>query len=95
MFLLLLDWREVSLWYSYGNQGNKWTSGKVNLFNHLTASKTSRVVISGIRGSDYTGDIAIDDIKFHNCDFKDDKTPCGGVFDRCNDKPIAKPTLGE
>lgn len=83
------------MFYVGGNQGNKWTPGKANLFNYLTANKTSRVVISGIRGSDYTGDIAIDDIKFHNCDFKDDRTPCGEVFDKCDDKPITRPTLGK
>ena len=94
MFHVFTDWREVTLWYMYGNRGNKWMEGKANLYNHLTANKTARVVFSGIRGWDYTGDIAVDDIKFHNCDFKDVITPCSENFAKCSDQPITKPTLG-
>ena len=67
----------------------------VSLYNQQTASKTARVVISGIRGWDYSGDIAIDDIKFHNCAFNDLKTPCAETFPKCNDQPVTRPTLGE
>ena len=66
----------------------------VSLFNPDTANKTSKIVISGIRGWDFTGDIAIDDIKFHNCDFLNALAPCTEKFAKCNDKPFTRPTLG-
>lgn len=67
----------------------------VSLFNPHTANKTARIVISGVRGWDFSGDTAIDDIQFHNCDFKDATTPCKEKFDKCNDQPFTRPTLGE
>ena len=85
----------MNLWYLWGNRGNKWIQGKVSLFNLQTANQTAKIVIAGIRGWDYTGDIAIDDVIFHNCAFKDTQTPCSEKFDKCNDQPITRPTLGE
>ena len=67
----------------------------VSLYNPQTANKTAIVVISGIRGWDYNGDIAIDDIQFHNCYFKDVITPCKEKFPKCNDQPFTRPTLGK
>lgn len=67
----------------------------VSLYNLHTANQTARIVFSGLRGSDYSGDIAIDDIKFHNCDFKDTITPCSEKFAKCNNQPFTRPTLGE
>jgi len=93
-FLFSLDHKQVNLWYMGGNRGNKWQPGMVSLFNPETANKTSKIVISGIRGTDFSGDIAIDDIQFHNCDFKDALTPCTERFPKCNDQPFTRPTLG-
>lgn len=67
----------------------------VSLYNPETAGKTIRVVISGIRGRDYSGDLAIDDIQFHNCAFKDTLTPCKEKFAKCSDQPFTHPTLGK
>ena len=89
------DWTQVDLWYLWGNRGNKWQKGMVSLYNRQTAGKTSRIVISAIRGLDYSGDIAIDDISFYNAPFKDITTPCSEKFAHCNDQPITRPTLGE
>jgi len=77
-----------------GNRGNKWQRGMVSLYNPETANKTSKIVISGIRGWDFSGDIAIDDILFHNCELNDHKTPCKEKFAKCNDQPFTRPTLG-
>lgn len=66
----------------------------VSLYGPDTAGKTSRIVIGAIRGWDYSGDIAIDDIQFHNCDFKDITTPCKETFPKCKNQPITRPTLG-
>jgi len=93
-FIFSLDHKQVDLWYMRGNRGNKWQPGMVSLFNPETANKTSKIVISGIRGTDFSGDIAIDDIQFHNCDFKDALTPCTERFPKCNDQPFTRPTLG-
>lgn len=93
-FVFSLDHKQVDLFYMGGNRGNKWQRGMVSLFNPDTANKTSKIVISGIRGWDFTGDIAIDDIKFHNCDFLNALAPCTEKFAKCNDKPFTRPTLG-
>ena len=87
-------WKQADLWWLWGNRGNKWQNAMVSLYGPDTAGKTSRIVISAIRGWDYSGDIAIDDIQFHNCDFKDVITPCQETFPKCNDQPITRPTLG-
>jgi len=66
----------------------------VSLYNPETANKKSKIVIAGVRGWDFSGDIAIDDIQFHNCDLIDDVTPCRQTFPKCNAQPITRPTLG-
>lgn len=92
---LPIDHKQVNLWYDWGNRGNKWQHGMVSIYNPETANKTVRIVISGVRGWDYNGDIAIDDIEFHNCKFNDETTPCTETFPKCNDNPFTRPTLGK
>ena len=87
--------KQVDLLYLWGNRGNKWQKAVVSLYQEENANKTARVVISGVRGWDYNGDIAIDDIQFHSCNFKDTITPCTERFDKCNDQPFTRPTLGQ
>lgn len=67
----------------------------VSIYNPETANKTIKIAISGIRGWDYNGDIAIDDIEFHNCKFIDEITPCAETFPKCFESPFTRPTLGK
>ena len=46
------------LWNLKSNQGNVWKQAEVT----LTSKKPFRILIEGIRGSSYTGDIALDDM---------------------------------
>ena len=53
------------VWTLSGNQGNVWKQGEVT----LTSKKPFRVLIEGVRGSSYTGDVSLDDMYFQdgNC----------------------------
>ena len=56
------------MWSLSGDQGNRWLSGQAPVI-----SKTSyNVIIEGLRGSGYQGDIAIDDVSFT-------EALCGGM----------------
>ncbi|XP_033751986.1 MAM and LDL-receptor class A domain-containing protein 1-like [Pecten maximus] len=65
-----------SVWSLYGNQGNTWHKGQVT----VSSRSSFQVVFSGIRGSGFHGDIAIDDINMGDgacagqgtCDFERD-----------------------
>lgn len=59
--------REQLVWTLSGSKGNKWLNGQVNVG---VITGTYQVVIEGIRGKEYTGDIAIDDFTFRpdSCD---------------------------
>ncbi len=48
------------LWTQNGNKGNQWNNGQVT----IKSGKAFRLMIEAIRGSDYTSDVAIDDIDF-------------------------------
>ena len=50
------------LWSHYGTHGNKWLQGQVS----LTLPAPFQIVIEAVRGSDYAGDIAIDDVQLLN-----------------------------
>ena len=53
------------VWFRTGSKGNVWKQGEVTLSN----KKPFRVLIEGIRGKSYTGDISLDDLYFQdgNC----------------------------
>ncbi|XP_046856415.1 uncharacterized protein LOC124449513 [Xenia sp. Carnegie-2017] len=55
------------LWTLSGNRGNQWSRAQVT--TNFTEAKT-RIIVEGVRGSSYTGDIALDDFVFLNgsCD---------------------------
>ena len=53
--------RQIPIWSMYKDQGDKWTRAEVNLAN-ITGS--FRVSFTGVVGTSFTGDIAIDDISF-------------------------------
>ncbi|XP_078334103.1 MAM and LDL-receptor class A domain-containing protein 1-like [Crassostrea virginica] len=50
----------TTVWSLSGDQGNRWIQGQVP----ITASRNYQVVIEGLRGSSFAGDIAIDDVSF-------------------------------
>ncbi|XP_073437949.1 MAM and LDL-receptor class A domain-containing protein 1 [Dendrobates tinctorius] len=51
------------LWQSFGNKGNRWF--KKILF--INSSLPFQLLVAGMVGDGFTGDIAIDDISFFNC----------------------------
>ncbi|XP_071828952.1 scavenger receptor cysteine-rich type 1 protein M130-like isoform X6 [Apostichopus japonicus] len=55
------------IWSMYGSQGNQWRLGQVQVYVY----STTQIVFEGVRGSSYTGDIALDDIDIANgsCSF--------------------------
>lgn len=59
-----------------GTQGNKWINARVN----IVRTEAYQLVFEALRGTDYRGDIAIDDVKVTY-------TPCAaskGEFERLN-----------
>ena len=46
-------------WSMTGTQGNKWINAQVN----VVSTEAYQLVFEALRGTDYRGDIAIDDIK--------------------------------
>ncbi|BFZ04222.1 hypothetical protein BsWGS_07261 [Bradybaena similaris] len=62
----------TTVWSLSGDQGDQWLSGQapiVSLYNSFF------ILIQGVKGADYDGDIAIDDVGYHN-------TPCGTFPDK-------------
>ncbi|XP_066440821.1 MAM and LDL-receptor class A domain-containing protein 1 [Eleutherodactylus coqui] len=55
--------RGLLLWQSFGSKGNRWL--KKILF--INSSLPFQLLIAGMVGDGFTGDIAIDDISFTNC----------------------------
>ncbi|CAB3978524.1 MAM and LDL-receptor class A domain-containing 2-like, partial [Paramuricea clavata] len=58
-----LGGQKVLLWKLGGNKGNKWFSGQAMADFSL---KQHRIIVEGVRGSSYQGDIAVDDFKFRS-----------------------------
>lgn len=55
-----------TVWSQSGDKGDRWSYGQLPV---VSPKETYRVVIEGVRGNGYRGDIAIDDITFkqQNC----------------------------
>lgn len=78
-------------WSKSGQQGNKWYIGQMNIMSQ----PQFKIIMEGVRGISYTGDIAIDDLKLLDgpcnkqgtCDFDNGEkctwtnTPNGDDFD--------------
>ncbi|XP_053383677.1 MAM and LDL-receptor class A domain-containing protein 2-like [Mercenaria mercenaria] len=47
------------IWYKQGNQGNQWMEGNIT----IKAAKPFMIILEGIRGYGYRGDIAVDDVE--------------------------------
>ena len=53
--------RQELLWTRYGQHGNVWNRASVDI---VASSNSFELILEGVRGSDYNGDIAIDDISY-------------------------------
>jgi len=58
----LIGQTETLIWTQSGNKGNSWLSGQVPVGN-VTGYK---IIVEGVSGNSYTGDIAIDDFKVNS-----------------------------
>ncbi|XP_066300036.1 MAM and LDL-receptor class A domain-containing protein 1-like [Branchiostoma lanceolatum] len=55
-----MDGTETTVWQQSGDQSVQWLNGKVG----ITGANRHRVIIEGVRGSGFRGDISIDDLDF-------------------------------
>ncbi|XP_018419472.1 PREDICTED: MAM and LDL-receptor class A domain-containing protein 1 [Nanorana parkeri] len=55
--------RGLLLWQAFGNKGNRWLKKVL----HINSSYPFQLLITGMVGDGFTGDIAIDDLSFLNC----------------------------
>ncbi|XP_063416377.1 titin-like [Mytilus trossulus] len=64
VYLSTVDTSNVSspIWFRKGKQGNRWKMGQFEIPGDETTKSVTNVVVEGVRGPDYSGDIAIDDI---------------------------------
>ncbi|XP_071591185.1 MAM and LDL-receptor class A domain-containing protein 1 isoform X2 [Heliangelus exortis] len=51
------------LWYKFGNQGNRWIRQTL----HISSSEPFQILVKGIVGDGFTGDIGLDDVSFLGC----------------------------
>lgn len=75
-FLTKAGYMDESTWTMEGEQGNKWLEARVN----ISIGLSYKVVIEATSGRGWRGDIAIDDIVFHQveCDSKEVKNFAAG-----------------
>ncbi|CAF1456361.1 unnamed protein product, partial [Rotaria sordida] len=55
---------DTLIWSLQGNQGDQWRQGTAYL---PTCASEFNVIVEGIRGTSFTGDIALDDFRFEQC----------------------------
>ena len=55
---------DTLVWTLQGNQGNAWYQGIATL---PTCASEFKMIVEGIRGTSFTGDIALDDFRFDQC----------------------------
>ena len=55
---------DTLLWTLKGDQGDNWLQGIAYL---PTCASEFNIVVEGVRGSSFTGDIALDDFRFDSC----------------------------
>lgn len=72
---------ENLVWSKQGQQGNKWIKATVNLDSYVSYS----IILEGVRGQDYEGDISLDDISLveGTCP-TNDVLKCDFELDTCN-----------
>jgi hypothetical protein len=67
---------DTLVWSLQGNQGNEWMQGTAYL---PTCASEFNIVVEGIRGTSYTGDIALDDFRFEQCYEAPAPSTCGSA----------------
>ncbi|KAM8967148.1 MAM and LDL-receptor class A domain-containing protein 1 [Pelodytes ibericus] len=60
---IMRNTRGQLLWQVFGNKGNRWQKKIL----HISSLQPFQLMITGIVGDGFTGDIAIDDLSFLNC----------------------------
>ena len=55
---------DTAVWSLRGNQGDQWLQGIAYL---PTCASEFNIIVEGIRGTSFTGDIALDDFRFESC----------------------------
>ncbi|CAF4840990.1 unnamed protein product, partial [Rotaria sp. Silwood1] len=55
---------DTLIWSLQGNQGDKWLQGIAQL---PTCASEFNILVEGIRGTSFTGDIALDEFRFEQC----------------------------
>ena len=58
---------KTQVWTRSGSQGDQWLVSYVDVEQYLNGAATYVVMFEAVRGSSYTGDIALDDITFGQC----------------------------
>ncbi|NXK19323.1 MALR1 protein, partial [Arenaria interpres] len=51
------------LWYKFGNQGNRWIRQTL----YISSFKPFQILVKGVVGDGFTGDIGLDDMSFLGC----------------------------
>lgn len=55
---------DTAIWTLRGNQGDQWLQGIAYL---PTCASEFNIIVEGVRGTSFTGDIALDDFRFDSC----------------------------
>ncbi|XP_053571676.1 MAM and LDL-receptor class A domain-containing protein 1 [Bombina bombina] len=74
--------RGYLLWQAFGNKGNRWIKKTL----YLNSSQPFQLMLMGMVGDGFTGDIAIDDLSFLDC------TLYNGVLPTWSPIPLQTPT---
>jgi len=68
---------DTLIWSLQGNQGDKWFQGIAYL---PTCASEFYIIIEGVRGISFTGDIAIDDLRFEQCYEESPSPTCAQII---------------
>ncbi|XP_070565018.1 MAM and LDL-receptor class A domain-containing protein 1-like isoform X2 [Ptychodera flava] len=83
VYIKYADQTSEQLWSLSDNQGDQWMQATVD----IGRQEEFTLVIQGEKGSSYTGDIAIDDVEFQNCEDVAYVRPCEKDKEfQCRDK---------
>jgi hypothetical protein len=72
---------DTLIWSLQGDQGDKWLQGTAYI---PTCASEFNIIAEGIRGTSFTGDIALDDFRFEQCYETPPVLSCAVVIDDPN-----------
>ncbi|XP_051465140.1 MAM and LDL-receptor class A domain-containing protein 1 [Apus apus] len=75
------------LWYKFGNQGNRWIRQTL----HISSSKPFQILVEGIVGDGFTGDIGLDDVSFLGCTLYNGNLPTASTTTSGTSVPATLP----